>query len=204
MTAQGRQFVGTCLAGQESFLVVLSTPGRQSSANPDLAFQDASGAASNGLCTLPAGFLGNEGELFSIIRDVAQQAHDTNHGIVVKGDMGGITLWFGKPLWPATVLVLAFEQVSDTSQGRIPKSLVFCFSVGISKQADFPVRCPIIDHCVIFVSVGKDRCSLLLREFFFAVVVLGPAATAALIQQDGFCDLQIFGVGWSCFRNLER
>ena len=112
---------------------MLRTPYSSPAIHFDLTFQDATDPTLNCLLALGMHILWNKRKSLAIEQNISHQAHHTNHGIVIEGDMFCIPPWLRETLRPATIVVLCSKQVGDTLDRSISKTIVGSLFIGISQ-----------------------------------------------------------------------
>jgi len=163
---------------------VLGAPDRRSPVDLDLAFQNAPDAAFHGFLALPAQIARNKPEGGRPVRDIRNERHHTDHGVVVEGDMLLVPAGAGKPLWPAPVAVLAVQQVSNPAPGGFLEAFVAGLREARGEQADLGVSGPVVDGGIVPASVLAESAELRVGQGLLAVIILRPATALALVGKD--------------------
>ena len=105
--AEGRELIGPATAGGKSSTIMLGAPTRRNPINENLTPQDT-GDSTLHCASCPVPYRGrNKIEGRSLIGNILEQVHHSNHRIVIEGHLAGIapTLW--KILGPTPILQLA-------------------------------------------------------------------------------------------------
>src|SRR5262249_48873780 len=171
--AEADQFESAARTRTVILLIVLSAPGGESAVHTNLAFEDAGDAVLEGPPRSLAALRSHE---LVKVRGVgvAQELHQTDHGIVVEGDVPVIATRRRKKLRPATAGILRLEDVVDALLDRGPAALVLGGLADASQETQLVGSGAVIEG-------GLELFAVAAKGSGGGVDVLGPAAGVGLV-----------------------
>ena len=162
--------------GSEGDFIVLGAPDRWRAIDDVLAFQDTIDAAVERLLRCRTAILIKECIVVGG-RNIAKKRHETDHTIVVEGDMRVLTFAQRVILWPSAVRILSLKDVIEAGEKRILIAIVARCAEGAGKVAHLDRRGAIVE--------GSPELGAVAGEFTTgAVFIFRPVSMLGLPGED--------------------